>query len=40
MNFALDKCNILNILKLKLTPSDDITLSNEETIKALDARDQ
>ena len=39
MNFGLDKCNILNILKGKLIPSEDITLSSKETIKALDIRD-
>ena len=40
MNFGLDKCNILDILKRKSTPSEDITFSIEETIKALDIRDQ
>ena len=39
MNFGLDRCNILNILRGQLTPSEDITLSSEETIKALDIRD-
>ena len=40
MNFGLDKCIILNILKGKLTPSQDTTFSSKETIKALDIRDQ
>ena len=39
MDFGLDKCNILNMLKGKLIPSEDITLSSKETIKALDIRD-
>ena len=39
MNFGLDKCNILNIQKGKLIPTDDIILSSEETIKALDIKD-
>ena len=40
MNFGLDKCNIVKMLKEKLTPPENITLSIEETIKALDMRDQ
>lgn len=40
MNFGLDKCNILNILKGKLIPSEDITLSREEAVKTPDIRDE
>ena len=40
MNFGLDKCTILNILKRKLIPSEDITLSREEAVKTPDIRDE
>ena len=40
MKFGLDKCNVLNIRKGKLTQMNDITLLSGETIKALDLRDQ
>ena len=40
MSFGLDKCNILNITKGTLTPSENITLASEETIRALDLREQ
>ena len=39
MNFGLEKCSILNIQKGKLIPTDDIVLSSEETIKALDIKE-
>lgn len=39
MNFGLDECKTI-ILKGKLTLSEDITLSNEDTIKVLDIWDQ
>ena len=35
MNFGLDECKTI-ILKGKLTLSEDITLSNEDTVKVLD----
>ena len=40
MKFGLDKCNTLSIRKGKLIESNNISLNNEETIKALDIREQ
>ena len=40
MSFGLDKCNILNITKGTPTLSENITLASEETIRALDLREQ
>ena len=36
MGFGLDKCNKLTIKNGKAVPSDDIILTNNESIKALD----
>ena len=40
MSFGLDKCKILNITKGILAPSEDVTLVSDETIQALDIREQ
>ena len=40
MNFGLDKCNVMTIKRGKLVQGHDFILANDETIKALDIREQ